>query len=408
MLLPRSTLPLLGVCGICLVETASASPTAQFPARRAADVAACKLASVPGIDLSSGFGFEADCAPSTGPLSAFMFFVDFSDQAGPAGDDDMPDALYDFLVPGAAEWYSTSSYGRLALNVTADRTGLHRMPVPASSYGWDRGLTYEAHETYIQDALEAYVTVGGGAPPETDVLYVVASRAATRISFSPTFMGPVATRAGVRVASKAVTIGYDAYDAWRHLVLNHETGHAMCLPDFYPIDGQLTGLYVGGWDLMGYINGPSPDYLAWNKWRLGWLDDAAIDCIDGADSGSTTHVLSPVEVETDGGATRKAVVVRRSGTEALVAEARSRRGVDADACAAGVLLYTVSTDTASGAGPVRVLDANPGSGGCADDELNDAALTLDGASEFAVPGWDVTVRLTAQDGDVYTIQVDIA
>ena len=338
MLFSKYMRPLLGgACGLSLVAAVPPSRVTPATARRAADVAACRLPAVPGADLSSGFGFGADCAPSTGTLDAFMFFVDFADQEGPAGDDDTPDALHDFLVPGAAAWYATSSYGRLALNVTADRAGFRRMP-PASSYGWDRGLTYEAHETYIQDALDAYTADGGPPPPEVDVLYVVATRVASLISFSPTFMGEVVTRSGVRVASKAVTIGHDAYDAWRHLVVNHETGHAICLPDLYPVDGRPTGLYVGGWDLMGYINGPSPDYLAWNKWRLDWLDDADIDCVDGA--GSSTHTLSAIEV--------------------------------------------------------------------ADDELNDAALTLDGASEYAVPGWGVTVRVTAQDGDAYTIQVDVA
>lgn len=409
---PRPIPSALGSWITCLLAgaatTTSASPTTDTSDHhRRADVSACKLPAVDSAYLSSGFGFAADCAPSTGTLSAFMFFVDFSDQEATGTGDDTPDALHDFFVPLAAEWYAASSYGKLALNVTADRSGFYRMPAEAASYAWDRGLSYETHQQYIQDALDGYVQGGGADIEPTDVLYVVPTRAATLISFSPTFMGDVATRSGTHVAKKAVTFGADAYQTWQYLVLNHETGHTMCLPDLYPIDGRRTGLFVGGWDLMGYINGPSPDYLSWNKWRLGWLTDEQIECVDsGGGAGSSTHTLSPLEVAGDSAV--KAVVVKHNDTAVLVAEARSASGLDEGACATGVLLYTVTTDTGSGEGPVQVLDVNPASGGCADDELNDATLSLDGTSTYSVPGWDVTVTVTEKNGDEYTIQVDVA
>lgn len=223
-----------------LVSASAASPTEPR-----ADVSACKLAANSNVYLSAGFGYELNCAPSTGTLNAFMLFVDFSD--APAIE--APQSLHDFFLPAAAEWYATSSYGALTLNVTADTSRFHRMPVTAASYGWARGLSYETHQTYIQDALAAY----GKTIPPTDVLYVVPTANAAAISFSPTFMGDVKTRAGVYVAKKSVTFGLDAYKTWKYLVLNHETGHTMCLPDYYPFNGSATGLFIGGWDLMGLI-----------------------------------------------------------------------------------------------------------------------------------------------------------
>ncbi|KAI1630873.1 M6 metalloprotease [Biscogniauxia mediterranea] len=393
----------------CAVVVVAASPSsswaARLPVRRQSDdVSACKLAANPDIDLSAGFGFAADCVSSVGTMTASMIFVDFSD--APATEDS-PVSLRDFFLPAAADWYATSSYGALSLNVTADTARFYRMPATAASYNWDRGLTAEAHEKYILDAVDAY---GGAGPPAADVLYVVPTANARAISFSPTYMGEVRARggggSGAIIAKKAVTFGYDAYEAWGSLVLNHETGHTMCLPDYYPGDGRATGLWVGGWDLMGLISGPSPDYFAWDKWRLGWLADDQVDCVGADQTTTTTHVLTPLEVA--GG--KKAVVVRHNGTDVLVAEVRSARGLDAASCAAGVLLYTVSTQTASGEGPAKVLDATPGSGGCAGDELNDATLTLDGTSSYAVPGWGVTVALTevTEDGEQFTISVEVA
>ncbi|KAI2466164.1 M6 metalloprotease [Annulohypoxylon bovei var. microspora] len=374
---------------------AIASAAATAPQHRPrADISACKLAADNDVYLSAGFGYELNCAPSTGTLNAFMIFVDFDDEQAI----ETPQSLHDFFLPAAAEWYATSSYGALTLNVTADISRFYRMPATAASYGWARGLSYEAHEKYIQDALDAY----GKTISPTDVLYVVPTANAAAISFSPTFMGDVQTRAGVYVAKKSVTFGLDAYKTWKYLVLNHETGHTMCLPDYYPFNGSATGLFIGGWDLMGLISGPSPDYFAWDKWRLGWLSDEQIDCV--AEAGSTTHTLTPLEEA--GGS--KAVVIKHNSTDVLVAELRSADGLDSASCSTGVLLYTVSTTTATGEGPVRVLDATPGSSGCAGDKLNDAPLSLEGTTSYTIPDWGVQVTVVSESSDGTEIKVDVS
>ncbi|KAI1750358.1 hypothetical protein F4782DRAFT_532468 [Xylaria castorea] len=120
--------------------------------------------------------------------------------------------------------------------------------------------------------------------------------------------------------------------------------------------------------------------------------DGQFDCV--TDAGETTHVLSRLEVS--GG--KKAVVVKHSNTEALVTKVRSTMGLDTASCATGALLYTVSTATTTGEGPVRVLDATPGSGGCAGDELNDATLTSNGVSSYRFADWGVTITVVANNG----------
>ncbi|KAI1171397.1 M6 metalloprotease [Nemania sp. FL0916] len=375
----------------CFYPIVAFKLAAGLPQARA-DVSACKIAADQSVYLSDGFGYELNCAPSVGTLSAFMIFVDFSDQGAT---ESSPQELHDFFLPSAADWYATASYGALELSVNADTSRFYRMSGTAVSYNFQRGLTSQLHQRYIQDALAAY-----NAPiPEVDVLYVVPTKNATAITYSPTYVGDVTTRAGTYVAKKAVTFGHDGYATWGSLVLNHETGHTMCIPDYYPFNGSATGLFIGGWNLMGLISGPSPDYFAWDKWRLGWLGDDQVDCV--AENGETTHSLSPIEVT--GG--KKAVVVKHSDTEVLVAEVRSATGLDAASCATGVLLYTVSSTTETGEGPVRVLDATPGSGGCAGDRLNDATLTLDGTSSYAIPDWGIEVTVVAKNGEDYDIKV---
>ncbi|CAM1500391.1 Fc.00g095530.m01.CDS01 [Cosmosporella sp. VM-42] len=385
-------------------SVASYACKAPDPSGNDTPVKACKLAAQNDVHFSVGFDYNGDCAPSTGELRAFMIFVDFSDAEAPANDP--PKELRDVFLPKAAEWYATASNGALSLNVTADVSRYYRMPASAASYHWETGLSFDEHQVYIQDALEAYTLNGRRpAPPETDVLYIVPTPSAgSYITRSIAFDGRANTRKDVYVARKTITFGTDAFLTWGFKALNHETGHAMCLPDYYPFaSGLETQYYVGGWSVMGDIAGPGPDYFAWDQWRLGWLSDEDFDCV--VEHGTSQHILTPLEVK--GGT--KAVVIATNETSAVVAEARVAKGLDSNVCAPGVLLYTIDTTVASGNGPIRVLDANPSTGGCggANGELNDATLSLDsGNSSYDVPGWGIKVKLVSQDGGMYKIQVD--
>jgi hypothetical protein len=182
----------------------------------------------------------------------------------------------------------------------------------------------------------------------------------------------------------------------------------MCLADFYPFENLGLGYYVGGWSAMGDVSGIGPDFFAWDKWRLGWINDESIDCV--AQRGTTEHTLTPVELKTSDNDI-KAVVVAVNQTSALVAEARIPEGLDSGVCAPGVLLYTVDTSIKSGYGPIRVLDVTPGSGGCGTDsvyDMNDGTLSLlpGRVSSYEVPGWGVKITVIKQTENSYTIQVD--
>ncbi|KAJ4353198.1 uncharacterized protein N0V89_004924 [Didymosphaeria variabile] len=316
-------------------------------------------------------------------MKAFMLFVDFADQ--PAGND-TTQGLYDFFFPNASTWYETSSYGKLSIDAEADISQFHRMPLNASDYAWNRGITYEQHEAYIQDALASYVNTIGEAPPPVDVLYVVATRNAPNITYSPTFMGNVTTRNGTFVAKKAVTVGYDAYAKWGFKLINHETGHVMCLPDYYPASGAV-GLYVGDFSIMGNINAVYPDYFAWDKWRLGWLDDSQVECVQYENGTTSTHTIFPLESKDE---EAKLVVLKRNETQAMVLEVRSKGGNDDKGGEPGVVVYTVDTTVETLQGPIRVL--------------SNGTLT----SELEVPSWGVKISVVGKDDDAYTVKIATA
>ncbi|ONI92723.1 hypothetical protein ALI22I_02205 [Saccharothrix sp. ALI-22-I] len=195
-------------------------------------------------------------------MRATMVFVDFSD--APANDSTT--GLRDQLLPGGPDWFSTSSYGNLTMAVNAVTDRFYRLPRPSTDYGWRRGLTAQAHAHYLNDALTAVgrtVSFSG-----THLLYVVPTRAAGEISFSIASLGPLTAPDGTVIArSRHLRLGHGALG---NKVLNHETGHALGLPDLYGYGGDVHR-FVGGWDLMGLIPGPSPDLLALHKWKLSWL-----------------------------------------------------------------------------------------------------------------------------------------
>ncbi|KAF2396797.1 M6 metalloprotease [Trichodelitschia bisporula] len=360
----------------------------------------CKLAAPSFNSMSEGFGPRTAFASSTGPLRAAMVFVDFPD--APATD--TPGSLLQAFMPAAADWYNASSYGRLHLTVAADTRKFYRMPRPSAEYSWNRaGFTSQKQERYIKDAIAA---IGAEFKPgPTDVLYIVPTRQAARIGFSPTSLTPMALADGTRVKG-TVTFGQDLWTAWGFKVLNHETGHVMGLPDLYPMDGRATGLWVGGFDIMGLISGSSPDYLGWHKWKLGWVDNAQVSC---AKEGESEHVLTPVEVA---GGTKMAVV-KVSDSVAVVAEVRTDAGLNHGSCSKGLLVYVVDASKWTGNGPIVVQSGKAGTvRGCAPSKggpLTSAAFDFAAKEAMVdVKKYGVTITTTAVEGANYRIKIKYA
>src|SRR5207247_1671509 len=78
---------------------------------------------------------------------------------------------------------------------------------------------------------------------------------------------------------------------WGYKWLNHEVGHTMGLVDLYAFQGD-GHRFVGGFSMMGLISGLAPEYFAYERWLLGWLDDAQVSCQQSTDS---TVTLTPIE-----------------------------------------------------------------------------------------------------------------
>ncbi|MFJ7067857.1 M6 family metalloprotease domain-containing protein [Streptomyces sp. NPDC101115] len=372
---------------------ASAAPPAPTTASSttAGRTAGCAL---PGRTGWTDEGHDTDRVqfqPATGTRRVLSLFVDFPD--APATDATEPYAAH--LAP-AADWLRKAGHGRLHLSMDALHQWI-RMPAASTTYGFARGLSFEAHEKYVRDAIAAadpYADLS-----RYDMVYVVPTRTAAAIPFSPTYLydptTPGVTADGTRL-KWAVTFGQDMW-RWGHKVVAHETGHTFGLPDLYSFTGP-THQYVGGWDVMGDIAGAAPQFLGWHSWKLGWTGDHQVACLSGP--GRRTVRLTPVE--RPGGT--KIAVVRTGETTAYVAESRRPERNDTAACSSGVLIYKVDSATPTGGGPVRIMNGNPAAtppAGCTPLDL----AAYGPGQTFTDPdtGVRIDIRPGGPSGDVVTL-----
>ncbi len=318
----------------------------------------------------------------TGRLDAVMVFLSFPDSV-PNHD---PSELAADHFPATSDFFSRASYGRFRLRPDPQRAWV-AMPRSSTKYGISRDWPSGRRSAYLRDAVAASdATVDFS---RYDIVYFVADPDAPGVDSDATkvvnFDRPL--RADGVSIRRVVTV-FERHPPDRN-VLAHETGHVFDLPDLYhrPVDGKGDwDTYVGDWDVMGSQFGMSPDLFGWHKWKLGWLDDSAVRCV----TRSELITLEPIAAApAPGGSlgTRLAVVRTGVGT-ALAIEARASTGNDGSTCAEGVLLYRVQADTASGGGPVEVVDTHPKTEACWDQsvypQLADAPMRV--GETFTMPG----------------------
>ncbi|KRV47929.1 hypothetical protein AQ490_05305 [Wenjunlia vitaminophila] len=390
---------------ILAVATTTAAPVATppFTGRYVPDRTGhpCALRAVPGVTMSEGFPPDHSVyARATGRVRALVLFVDFPDAQAPSS----AQHRYREFFPAATRWFDTSSYGKLDYQPHPVMK-YFRMPRSFSAYGVERGYGWPVHERMMQDLLTV-------ADPEIDfsrydlVNVLVTPNAgppAQRSVLSVTWTGATAAVSDEGARLDKVSVLY-SHDAAGHRVLNHENAHIFGLPDLYAErDFRRTDQWAGQWDMMSLDWGLHGDFLAWHKWKLGWIDDRQVDCVYRR--GTTEHTVTPVELP--GGTKLVVIPVHDSGAFAL--EVRSRHGNDRAGCREGVLLYWVRTDVPSGQGPVRVLDANPDTEACSDSSVgfnsrNDAPFGV--GQEYRHEPTRTLVKVVSRDRQGrYTVRV---
>ncbi|RME87681.1 MAG: hypothetical protein D6770_08780 [Anaerolineae bacterium] len=328
--------------------------------------------------------------PSIGTVKAVVLFVDFPDAPAQKS----PEEVFAIVNPGAVEFFDHVSYGKMHLELVPHLKWL-RLSQPSAHYG-EAIRSGQGHDAFMQEAVDL-------ADPEVDfsdadMLLVLANPDATAPEF-----GPAAPRTSIRTAEGEITSGVTSGNDllyWGFRWLNHEMGHSLSLVDLYAFDATwenqsddpyAASRFTGIWSLMNDIGQKAPEYFAFERWQLGWLDDEQISC---QTSGERTTTISAIERE--GGT--KAVMVPLGKTSALVVESRRAMGYDKAIPKEGALVYVVDTSIRTGYGPIQVLPIR------SDDPLFENAPLAKGES---LTYCGITVTNVKADANSDEVQVSI-
>jgi len=380
----------LGLTSLLLVVSAVCGGGAATGPTQAAPVSSVSACQPPAIAFTNvGFGFprSAGRLPSVGDVKSIVLFADFPDV--PATQ--TPEDILSLLSPSAENFYAALSYGRMQWTLEPHLVWL-RLSRPSAFYG-NAIRSYDGHLRFLQEVValaDADVDFS-----TADSVIVMVPPQASAVETGPAFGAEAGQgySADGKTFSVGVTSGADLTN-WGYLWLNHESGHTMGLPDLYAYKFDQSNYddehrFVGGFGLMGFVSGSAPEYFAFERWQLGWLDDAQIVC-----KPQNSQPITITPVETAGGL--KAVVIPLSKSKVLVVESRRPLGFDAALPKAGALVYTVDTAIASGEGALVVYPQIEG-----DPYRYQSPLAV--GESLTVGGVTITVTASSEQGD--TVEV---
>lgn len=320
-------------------ETPFMPPLDPTPVSALLDVDECKISSPsngsPGESIS--FPMSQNYLPSKGSIRVKIVPVDFNDISGTP--EEIESVYSDFQ--NFVDFIDESSYGQLKVEMSLHGNRV-LVPVESGFFGmqeWNQGSGH----LYFTTALEA-------ADPEVDfsgvdAVVFIPPRDITEIVYGPVSIarrgeGPMTNEGPIQVGATGGADLYQIPTEW--IWLAHEMGHALGLPHIY-YSQEKASIF----DTM-YFGEISPDFIAWNKWRLDWLQNNQVRCVDPLSSETpiTNHKINPLS---EPGNQVKAVVMKLSEYETVVLEHRTHQKFDTfTRWQEGLFVYKV--DSRSGIG----------------------------------------------------------
>jgi M6 family metalloprotease-like protein len=312
----------------------------------------CKVKTTLKSSESIGFSRSSTAIPSLGSVKGVTLFVEFPDLK----DDGNPLRVWKTQqVPTAEKFYKIASYGKLEFKVDLVEK-VYLINKSVLTYNLD--THHDAPPKPNAKPYELVLDAMTAADPDVDFSkydYVnVVTPATTMIGFEgatglqSTYDGKLFQRATFGPIREYV----DSPSKYNWLV--HESGHLLGM--LHPYSYDNSGFIIPTWDLMGDAATPNSEYLAWNKFLLGWLDSTQINCLDSATKSSSVHLITPLTENAPG---VKTTIVRISETQAIVLENRRRSSLNPiEENQAGVLVYLVDGTVNPGKGAVTILYSN--------------------------------------------------
>ena len=313
---------------------------------------ACNIKSTIPTAGSLGFPRDSSVLPSVGSVRGVTLLVDFNDLK----DDGNSLRVWKTQhIPTAEKFYKLASYGKMDLKIDLIETVFH-INDSVLKYNLDTPHDLPPKPNANPDALISDAVAAADSQVDFskyDFVNVVTPKT--------NLIGYEGAR-GLRMMADGKLLKNGTFGSIREYVdsptkynwLVHESGHLLGLIHPFNNSGKFySGYVIPGWDLMGDAATPTPEFLAWSKNLMGWLDSAQVNCLSAEDKSITTHLITPLSGNAVG---TKAVFVKISDTQVLVIENRRASQLDAvKRDQEGVLVYVVDGSIENNLGAVTFL-----------------------------------------------------
>lgn len=314
------------------------------------DAELCKMYS----ESETAFRFIEDdwlgVTPSSGDQTHFFAFVNFDEYLPP----ETPDEWMEEFTTHLDEFVKANSHGNLNLTLEHNSQWLSIGTSASELRYLNEPGTYELHKDAIVTALEALDDQVDFSP--FDGVHVIFG-----VKPFSNHHGTAAFHAGrgdelVYDGKKfhaASTVSTDVIEGWGDnspQVVTHEFLHTFGLPDLYAYETSTEEYsevfrYVGQVDLMGMISSEAPSLFAWSRWRLDWIANDSVYCLE---QGSEEELLLNSLGSKSG---PRLLVLGQEGNERLAVEYRPS---DLDNLGFGGLIAYRITEGDSGKGAIVV------------------------------------------------------
>ena len=320
-----------------------------------ANLSACKLPTNLQSDEHYGFPRPGNLIPTLGEHKSIALFVYF---------DDLPfeqrqfDEWKNNQIPTFEKYVAAMSYGKLKYKVD-----IFEKPIRISK----SVLTYN-----LDTAHDAPPKPNANAPGlVSDAVFAVDSE----IDFSKYEFINVITpwtrligfegTTGVRLNADGKQFNFASFGPIREYVDDpkkkiwflHEAGHMMGLIHQFNVRGNWDSTGFPIWSAMADGGSSAPEFMAWERFLLGWLSAEQIRCIENFDQDVFTSKLSSLSAIDN---EAKTILIKQGGSKILVIE--SRRSSDLNFLSKeeeGVLVYTIDVNVRGNDGAANLVFNTP-------------------------------------------------
>lgn len=318
--------------------------------------------------LASSFpSMRGVTVPLTGTINWKIVFLEWEDLRGTQSD-------YDYHVrevEKTREFYRVMSEGKLNLNMSYEQSWSMVSGSYADSYIPDNmsGGDWRSVD-YLQVRVNRFIAA---TDPQVDysgvdVIFFAFPREKTVVEGGGLHVFGHANHAVARTQEGNIgnmfSLGDRSYDndssqlGWATLA--HEFGHTLGMPDLRDVSGGyrvplevVNPIY--GFDIMDNQDAGNRSISGWLKWVQGWLSDSQVTCVEKESIEGNYYKINNANPV---GTPDELLVIRLSGTKALVVESRRwdrRFDLPVSNSRDGVIVYRVDATKGHSEGPLKLL-----------------------------------------------------